>query len=438
MLADLKGRVLDAAAHTPASRRTRFDRIVGAVVAAVLALGLGSAGAAFAFGILPQGPAAPPVATTVASPTATAPPARTFPVETAPPVAVDPGPTPRIGLTCDDLVDTARLDTFLGDRGVPLTGPMSPLTVPAGTGLSSADRAAGEQLGALECEWRSGSDDVWAAGTGGQAFLLRVLPEGTEDAVRYIDDFQLRDPTYGPNVQGPRCLSDGGGIGVGYCELFGVIGSTWVELHASGIVAVGVSDEELRASFLAVTDPLVERLRNASISDRWVPRTTSPTSSADCDAIAATSVVAPLTGVDDLHVAEWWDGPRIGQYWYAKGQVGAQSCSLQFGTGDASLGAIGVLPNGAWAVARHAEAWLSDGGRRIELPAATTGSAILRCGDIGSVCRLDFVAGDDWVSVLVPPSPEGEGVDRAPFETTRANILAIGTIVAERIAALSK
>ncbi|TYL51140.1 hypothetical protein [Agromyces mariniharenae] len=435
MLAEIKGRVQDAAAHTPAARRTRIDRVVGAAVAAILALGLGSAGAAFAFGILPQAPEDDPMVEPSTRPTASATPERTFPVETAPP-APDPGPTPRIGLTCDDLVDTTALVAFLGDAGQPLAGPATPSTVPASAGSSPADRAVTEQLGALECSWWSETDDPAAADAGRQTVSLRVLPEGIDEAIRYVDTYQLRDPTYGSNVQGPRCVS-AGGIGVGYCELFGVIGSNWVELYAVGIVAADVSDEELRASFRALTDPLVERLGDASIADRWVPRAPSPVAASGCDTIAPSEAIAPLVGVAELRVAEMSDGPRVGQYWYAKNQLGARHCTL-YVDGDVGFGSIGVLPNGAWATSRYEAAWVSDGAATIELPGASNGSGLLRCDEPRFECRLDFTVGDDWVSIIVPPAPHDEEWYREPFERTRTNIVAIATIVAERIAAMSK
>ncbi|MGW4930288.1 hypothetical protein ACWEOH_14155 [Agromyces sp. NPDC004153] len=436
MLADIKGRVQDAAAHTPAARRTRIDRIVGAVVAAVLALGLGSAGAAFAFGILPQTPTEPEPAS-IASPAATAPPARTFPVETAPPAPVDPGPTPRIGLTCDDLVDTAALVAFLGDSGTPVLGPVSQIADTDELYMSTPDRAAAEQLGALTCVWSNGvaagSGQPWSGEPLRQAVSLAVLPEGLDAAARYVDAYQSADPTYGDHVQGPRCVTE-----IGYCELFGVVGSTWVELRIDGIVQTGSSVEDLRARFRNVTDPLVSRLSDVSIAEPWTPASSSPSAAAECATIAPTDAIMPLTGVADLRVAEFWDGPRIGQYWYAKDQVGADRCLLQLPMSDRHLGSIGVLPNGAWAFERYAAGWSASDAVSVGLPAANGGTALSRCEDDTRDCRIDFVVGDDWVSVGVPPKRIDGDELTDEVEMTRSNIVQIGTIVAERIAALSK
>lgn len=432
LLTEMKRNVLDVAGRTPPANRTGIDRVVGAVVTAVLLLGVGSAGAAFAFGILPMAPVSDEVSTD-AAPAASEPPARSFPVTTAPP---DPGPTSRIGSTCDDLIDTAGLLAFMGDAGKPVVGPISPIADPSASVMTEADRAASEQLGALTCTWSNGIEpDPNGYGPkpwpDRQEFSIHVLPEGLDEAVRYVETYMSADPTYGPNVQGPRCDAR-----AEYCELFGIIGSTWVELHALGIASAGMSDEQLRTLFLEITDPLVEHLRAVSITDRWVPTSSSPSASSDCPALAPTDAIAPLTGVPDLHVGEWRDGPRVGQYWYAKSEVGAHRCSLQFPMSDLSLGNVSILPNGAWAVERYSDEWSMAGAQRVDLPPATGGTALHRCSDAAAACRLDFAVGKDWVSIGLPPVPSSEYVAKEPFEITRSNILAIATVVAERIAEL--
>ncbi|HEU0182212.1 MAG TPA: hypothetical protein VFR16_08470, partial [Agromyces mariniharenae] len=348
MLADIKGRVQDAAAHTPAARRTRIDRIVGAVVAAVLALGLGSAGAAFAFGILPQTSTEPEPAS-IAGPAATAPPARTFPVETAPPAPVDPGPTPRIGLTCDDLLETSALAAFMGDAGRP--------AIQLAPGIQAAQVGpAAEQLGALVCTWTSGGERPMPD-SGLQEVSLSVLPEGLDTAARYVEAYRLADPTYGDHVQGPRCVADGG-----YCELHGTIGSTWVELSAYGIASAGLTDDEVRASFMAITDRLVDAISAANVAERWSPPSQSATTGATCDDVAPADAIAPLIGVSYLTTGVFEDGPGLGQASYAKREVGAFSCSLRLDSTEASLGFIYVQPSGSWAVTRYSDAWLADDG----------------------------------------------------------------------------
>lgn len=429
LLATMKSNVLDEVGRTRPARRARNDhRIIGAVVAAVLLLGAGS-GAAFALGILPTAPKADPEAGVVGSPTA-APPTRTFPVSTEP-----PGPTPRIGLTCDDVIDTAALGAFMGDAGVPLEGPESDIGSVSPNTYATAEVGAAEQLGALTCEWVSeGSLDVYPF-FGSQYVSLSVLPEGLDYATEYVDHLEeLIDPTYGDHVRGPRCVAAGG-----YCEVYGVIGSTWVDFHARGILAAGVSDEELRAAFRAISDPLAEAIATATSAERWVPGSPSPSASVECADLDLTEPIATVIGVPQLEVAERRDGPGQDVFWYAKDEVGAHRCSL-FTTPDSRLGAISFLPNGAWAVARYGDDWLAHGGRRIDLPGAVDATAISRCDDAADVCRLDLVVDDDWITVTVPPYREGAYADVTPeqVDAVRAHSVEIAGIVAERIAALSE
>lgn len=433
LLAEMKGNVLDEAGRTPPANRARIDRVVGALVGAVLLLGVGSAGAAFAFGLIPATPDsdAAPVsdsAPTESDPAASESPTRSFPVVTTPP---DPGPTPRIGSTCDDVTDTAGILAFMGDAGTPVVGPVSQAADPSSPYRAEADRAAAEQLGALTCIW-SNRIEQYRDSSGRQEFVLSVLPEGLDNAARYVETYMIADPTYGPNVQGPRCIAE-----VGYCELFGVIGSTWVELHAGGIVSAGMSDEQLRSSFMEITDPLVEHLNAVSMADRWVPASPSPSASSDCATLAPTESIAPLTGVPDLTVGEWWDGPRVGQYSYAKAEVGAHRCALMFPMSDATLGSIGILPNGAWAVERYSDDWSTAGGEEVAMESATGGTVLLRCGDASVACRIDFTVGSDWVSISVPPRTD-EYLGQGSVETTRSNIVEIANVVAERIADLQQ
>jgi hypothetical protein len=434
LLAEMKGNVLDEAGRTPPANRARIDRVVGAVVAAVLLLGVGSAGAAFAFGLIPATPDSDPApvsdsAPTESVPAASEPPTRSFPVVTTPP---DPGPIPRIGSTCDDVIDTSGILAFMGDAGTPVVGPVGQFADPSSPYRSEADRAAAEQLGALTCIWSNGIEPNLDS-AGRQEFVITVLPEGLDDAARYVEEYMIADPTYGPNVQGPRCVAESG-----YCELFGIIGSTWVELHAEGIVSAGMSDEQLRSSFREIIDPLVEHLNTVSIVDRWVPASVSPSASSDCATLAPTESIAPLTGVPDLTVGEWWDGPRIGQYSYAKAEVGAHRCSLMLPMSDATLGSIGILPNGAWAVERYSDDWSTVGGEEVALQPATGGTALLRCGDASAVCRVDFTVGNDWVSIIVPPFRSDGYLGQGSFETTRSNIVEIANVVAGRIAELQQ
>lgn len=427
LLAEVKGRVLADVGRTPPAKRTRIDRIIGGATAAVLLLGLGSAGAAFAMGILPTGPATHDEDAPVAAPAST-PPVRSFPVATAPP---DPGPVPRIGLTCDDVIDTAELSAFMGEIG----GPAIELVYDVST---TADDAGTDQLGALTCDWSNGAERFFP-GPGRPEAFLSVLPEGVDAAVEYVELYRMADPatstdlTYGEYVDGPSCIA-----AAGYCSLNGVIGSSWVELRVSGIAAAGSSDDELTTEFRALTDPLAEAVAAATIADRWAPTSSSATAWAECADLVPSESIGPLVGAAELLVGELSDGPKVSQGWYAKEQIGTVRCHLRLDRSEATMGDVAVLPNGAWAVTRYADRWLADGGRSISLPVAAVGTAVLRCDDPERACRVDFAVEDDWVSVNVPPYAQSGYDSPGPIDAARAHVVEIATIVAERIAALAE
>ena len=112
----------------------------------------------------------------------------------------------------------------------------SPLAVATPADRLTPDRAAGEQLGALTCTWTNGLrvNPFPGPDVDGQSITLSILPEGIDDAIAYVDLYQIADPTYGDYTKGPRCLGPADGMDGGYCELFGVIGQTWVELTVDG------------------------------------------------------------------------------------------------------------------------------------------------------------------------------------------------------------
>src|SRR5690349_2417721 len=78
------------------------------------------------------------------------------PTDSATPTPVaDPGPTPRIPLTCSDIVDLGALQDLVGDRRAPLAEVAPALRL-------VPDRAAGVQLGSIDCEWSNGAPgDPW-------------------------------------------------------------------------------------------------------------------------------------------------------------------------------------------------------------------------------------------------------------------------------------
>lgn len=421
LLAGMKAKVMQRAAQEqPAERRTLIDSILASVLAAGLLLGLGSAGAAIALGALPLtegGDSPAPGASPSVGPTATP---WSFPIETAP-----PRPESRLGVTCEQVIATADLIAFLGDAGATVSGPAS-------VSPSSADDASLDQLGALRCVWSNGIDPS-LPDMGGQNAVLTVLPEGLDAAAEYVELYRAADPTYGPVVQGPRCVAEAGG----FCEVLGVIGSTWVEFRVNGVRADGLSDDELRTRFLGVTDPLVQLLSNLEPAGRWEPGAASPTATATCADLAPTADLAAAIGESDLDVITWRDGPRVGQYHYAIAQTGASSCHLiPAGNSDAEFAQIGVLPNGAWGVERYRTEWLADGGQVVPFDAAMDGTAVLRCGDESRACRLDAAVSGDWMSVDVSAATGYEDEPTAQIQGARAHIVDVAAVVAGRIHAV--
>src|SRR5215207_6767219 len=205
------------------------------------------------------------------------------PSTTAPaPEPVDVGPTPRIDVTCDDVVDPVMLQAFVGMNTQPLT-----LVDPADR--VAPDTAANEQLGALSCTWTNGlsGSPFMGPDPDAQTVTLQILPEGIDAAIEYVDLYQIADPTYGDHVQGPRCLGPADGMDPAFCELYGVIGQTWVELTVLGIVAsTDVTAADLVSAFRTVIDPMVVSIGSMTPRERWTSFAPSDLADADCDALA--------------------------------------------------------------------------------------------------------------------------------------------------------
>jgi len=358
------------------------------------------------------------------SPTATA----------TPEPAIDAGPVARIDSTCEDILDAAALQAFMGTNvnaleSVPLSETLTP------------DSAAGEQLGSLTCRWTNGlqGNQFTGPAVDAQSVRLAVLPEGLESAIEYVELYNIADPTYGEHVQGPRCVASVGEFATSHCELYGVIGETWVELTVDGIAAAaGTTDDTLVAGFRAVIDPLVAKIQAATVAARWVPGVASGIAGADCDALTPTDAIVGVTAIPNLRVGPQWDGPRVGQYWYTTGETGALRCSLAMADSDSSVGQIGILPNGAWAFDRFADDWRAEGGVPVDLDGVDERDAIIRCADAESTCSIDVVVGGDWMRVGVYPVPAPHveyGPPAAYFESARSAAPAIAAIVAERMLA---
>lgn len=366
------------------------------------------------------------------TPTSAAPPPPTPSLEPA----IDQGPEPRIDASCDDIVDAAALQGLLGQV-------VDPLALQAPADRLTPDAAAGEQLGGLSCTWTNGlpPDPFEGPDPDEQRVMLRILPEGIEQAIAYVDTYQLRDPTYGEHVQGPRCLGPAEGIDAGYCELFGVIGRTWVELTVAGIVVnAETSAADLVGRFRTVFDPMVSRLHEVTPREHWDPTTSTTISPVDCEVLTPTAEIVGLTAIPELRVGPQWDGPRIGQYWYGLTATGAGRCSLALSYSDASIGQIGILPAGAWGFERFADSWIGSGGKPIAVAGVQEGDAIARCDDDARDCIIDLAVAANWIRVTVYPAPAPEyenGTPASYYESARAGAEQIAAVVAQRVAAAS-
>lgn len=368
------------------------------------------------------------------APTPTPTPATTATPTARPEPIVDQGPEPRIDASCDDIVDAAALQDFLGQV-------VNPLALEALSDRLTPDAAAGEQLGGLSCTWTNQLPRNHFEGPDPdeQRVMLRILPEGIDEAIAYVDGYQLRDPTYGEHVQGPRCLGPAEGFDAGHCELFGVIGRTWVELTVDGIVVDGeTSAADLVGRFRTVFDPTVATLASVTPRERWAPATPTTISSVDCEVLTPTAEIVGVTEIPELRVGPQWDGPRVGQYWYGLTETGAGRCSLAMSYSDSSLGQIGILPGGAWGFERFAEAWTAAGGVDVAIAGLEQGDAIARCDDDQSNCLIDLAVAGTWIRVTVYPTPALEYEHGAPssyYESARAGAPQIAAIVAQHVAA---
>lgn len=359
-------------------------------------------------------------------------------LDPTPPATTDPepaGPTPRIDASCENVIDLAALREFVG-AGTQQLEAVAPAE------RLSPDAASIDQLGALACQWSNGLQGVASTGPDPdlQDVRLSILPEGLDAAIAYVDLYQIADPTYGDHVQGPRCMAPSSlGGGRGFCELYGVIGETWVELHVGGIVAdASAGDADLVAGFRSVIDPMVATIGAMIPRERWVPTEPSAIAESDCETLAPTDAIIGVTGISNLIVVPHWDGPRVGQYWYSTGAVGALACSLGVADSESSVGQVAILPSGSWGFDRFADAWRADGGSTTTVPGAVDGAAISRCGDPADACTLDFVVESDWVRVVVPPTPAADmqfGIPASSYASARAAVDEIAEIVAERISA---
>jgi hypothetical protein len=357
------------------------------------------------------------------------PPASSAPAPTQTPVT-DPGPTSRIDLDCDDLVDPVVLQTFIGGD--------APLVAVTVSDRLTPDRASFEQLGGLVCEWTNHPEpSYWGPPDGVQSVAVRVLPEGLDQAAAYVETYQIADPTYGEHVQGPRCVAPDGFRTTGFCEVVGAIGPTWAELSVSGIVpAPGTTDASLRDAFrTAVADRFVAGLQSTTPGPRWSPDEVGAAGA--CETALSSTQVAELTGFPEVWFGESWDGPRVGQYFFATGETGGKRCAIHPDAGqDAMYGAVYLLPGGSWAFDRYRESWIAAGATPQTVAGVPADAALLRCVDEAAECRLDLVVGGDWIAVVFPPVPDetAAGMPMADYAAARASIVPLAEAVVANLA----
>lgn len=336
------------------------------------------------------------------------------------PAPID-APVPRFATDCDEVLPLETVAAFLGD-GVAAVGP-----VDLGA-IESPDASAGAQLGALECAWDDGrGTDTWTGpAERAQSAELQVLPDAEAAALEYVATYAgagLPTP-YGATALGPRCVSfeiDA------YCELHGWLADAWIVLQVDGIV-IDEADTEasLTEEFTAIADRVVDAI---AASGEPAAEWRAPTSAVDiseCERLATHDEVTEITGLPDLRFGPIWDGPRIGQYWYATTTVGALRCSIGFADRDADYGRVALLPGGDWRYLLERDAWLGAGGTPVSVEGLGADDAVLRCDDESEPCTLDLRLDRDWLRISFPEVPPEtvtylpEGVD---FAAARASIV---------------
>ena len=355
------------------------------------------------------------------------------PSETLGPVVDRPEPV--FGVACDELVDSRELQSFIG-VGVSAIS----LIEPANRVLTvTPDEAARDQIGSLVCDWNDGqrATSPWGPPPDPrQSVRLSLVADAEEAAQRYVDTYASaeNDTPYGPTAQGPRCIGIDDAMPSGYCELHGWLSNAWIDFTVSGLVTDGyASDAEVLDAFMMFTDEVVATLDDVETTEAWVPPV-SPNPVSDCASVLTTDDVVELTGITNVFVGPSWDGPRIGQYWYATDTEQAMRCSFNFRDAEGWFGAAHVLPEGAWGFATAAPTWLADGGVASDVAGLEAGDAVMRCADPADTCTLDMRVAGHWIRVEVMPPPPADvgyvpaGID---FDAARAAVVPI----AERIVA---
>jgi hypothetical protein len=389
IMTEVAGLPQEATASAPGRTATSLRRRVVAVAATIaLVLGLGTAGGALAFGLIPNpfdGPAPAPVTSTpAATPTpAPAPTETTVPTPEAPaPVAPDySAPTPSVAIDCSALTPSVESDGLV-------TAPLL-----AADRLFEPRQAVLAQAGVLNCFWYAEDVaqfslvtlDVAPGAAGGEAEVAARLAAGAV-------------PLGVGDASSISCDTTGAG-----CQASLVAGDHWVEFSHEGNLLSGDGP----ATMAGFARSIVAALEQSPAGDpAWTPPPTSWAQATDCTAIAAGVPVADVAGNPNLV------GPTVNGKGTQNGirfsLASTYSCWWALPDGAASqpdrptyIG-VQLAPGARWAydaVAGSADA---------PTPVAVEGAdaAMERCTDAeGTWCSLDVLTDDSWLQITYSPDP---------------------------------
>lgn len=297
------------------------------------------AAAVLSLGIVLAGCATPgPVATTpVAEPTAT---------PTAEPVAQ---PGPRTPLGCDEIFDSAEIETLL--VGSAALQPRIP----------SPSAAAVAQSGVLICSW-SRADQL-------SSLFVGIAPAEILGEV--------------PVVYGGTCDSADGGA---YCG-GGVAAGPFTIQSVASITGPGA---DVQGDYDAVIASASARLANGGILPAWESPERSTAAPGTCDSLASSDITAALGALSGPEYSG--DGDGLSAASRGSDVAGYGTCMWQVPNPDfpppvADIYGIDWTPGGAWA-------WPYDAAEPITVAGAD--KAVLICES--SHCHVDAIVGETWVS----------------------------------------
>jgi hypothetical protein len=371
-------------------------------------------------GCVPGSPAGVPSTSNSGQPTPTA-------------TAAPERPAPRLTVGCADLVPLDVVRAGLSDDVE---------AMPLRSSFRAPDEMASLQLGGLRCVWANGPRAFpWEDPVAGFAeAVVNVIPAAEDVWARYAPTSPPEPSPYGNNANGPFCTgaeSRQSGTVSHACEFDALVGSYWINVSLTGVAGnAAASNEEVLASARQITDPLVATLSRADEPEpQWAPPQSPP--QITCDIVLTDAQAAELTGIADVGVGPFWDGPMVGQFSYALEETGANRCHLLVLGPEAGVGQVTYLPGGGWAFRELSPSWVEAGDATlIELAGAEAGEEFTEeCERADRDCRVDMLVGENWIQVTAYASvPERmsppEGVDllyprtqiREIAETVLANL----------------